>query len=101
MVEDLQRRLQEARVTETALPADIDRLQAELQREFSRVQSREAGKHAPRHVPGPFQAAVHACVAGAAAEFSRMQSREAGSFRLPSGLAVDATVHVSALSAAS
>lgn len=43
MVEDLQRRLQEARVSEAALPADIDRLQAELQYEFSRVQSREAG----------------------------------------------------------
>ncbi len=43
VVEDLQRRLQEARVSEAALPADIDRLQAELQYEFSRVQSREAG----------------------------------------------------------
>lgn len=45
MVQDLQSRLQEARATESMLPAEIDELQQKLQQEFSQVQSREAGAH--------------------------------------------------------
>jgi chaperonin cofactor prefoldin len=44
VVQDLQRRLQEARSTEEMLPAQIDELQQRLQREFGQLQSREAGE---------------------------------------------------------